>query len=309
MRICSRARPIAVSLVAAVNLTAVLALVSPAAAAPTPAADCQPYSGGSCLFPFPDNRFTRSDRTSPTGRRVDLPAAAMPVNTRGSTWLSIPTTATMASVPAQRDRVHVPGLDNQAASPDRRRAVDRHAAAFAPRQPIVIIDEATGRRQLIWSELDANAKTPGDTELLIHPGKNFPEGHTYVVALRRLRAAGGQLIPAPRWFARLRTAGPCRAPNARQRSRYARIFAALGRARHRRHAACTKRGTSRRLAAGPDAPHAGDPQRCLRPARRPQPRRQQGRGPRPGVHQSPAADTLTPTSAPGPGQLHRARAT
>ena len=62
----------------------------------------------------------------------------------------------------------------------------------------MIIDEQTGRRQLIWSELDANAPNRADTNLLIHPGKNFTEGHTYVVALRGLRKANGKLIARAR---------------------------------------------------------------------------------------------------------------
>ena len=49
-----------------------------------------------------------------------------------------------------------------------------HMGAYAdPAQPIVLIDAATGERQLIWSELDANATSPGETDLLIHPARNL----------------------------------------------------------------------------------------------------------------------------------------
>ncbi len=54
-----------------------------AAAATTPAADCQPFASKPCLLPFPNNLFTRKDKTTPTGVRVHLPSAAMPVNTQG----------------------------------------------------------------------------------------------------------------------------------------------------------------------------------------------------------------------------------
>jgi hypothetical protein len=43
--------------------------------------------------------------------------------------------------------------------------------AFAKRQPIVILDEQTGRRQLIWSELDANATSPQSADLLIQASR------------------------------------------------------------------------------------------------------------------------------------------
>jgi hypothetical protein len=67
--------------------------------------------------------------------------------------------------------------------------------------------------------------------LLIHPGKNFTEGHTYVVALRRLRNSSGKVIPAPRWFERLRDGRRLLRAQRSQRKRYARIFASLKRAR------------------------------------------------------------------------------
>ena len=98
----------------------------------------------------------------------------------------------------------------------------------------MIIDEQTGRRRLIWSELDANAKTPQTTDLLIHGGTDFVDGHTYVVALRNLRTATGHLIPAPRWFELLRDNRALPANERPQRASYARIFAALARGGVRR---------------------------------------------------------------------------
>ena len=53
---------------------------------------------------------------------------------------------------------------------------------------------------------------------MIHPGKNFTEGHTYVVALRNLRTAPGKLIKAPQLVrapARRRQAAEGRALAAR----------------------------------------------------------------------------------------------
>jgi hypothetical protein len=200
-------------------------------AAAAPAADCQPFSGKPCLLPFPDNLFTRRDRSTPTGLRLHLPASAMPVNAQGQRVAVAQYDRNDGFSPGSAIVVHVPGLDNPGAFA-RTHAVtlQNMSRGYAGPQPIVVIDEHTGHRQLIWSELDANASTPQDTNLLIHPGKNFGEGHTYVVALRRLRNSRGKLIAAPGWFARLRDGRRLLRAERSQRKRYDRIFASLERA-------------------------------------------------------------------------------
>ena len=99
----------------------------------------------------------------------------------------------------------MPGLDTPAAFArtgavpitDIARSYDRN-------QPIVVINARTGRRQLIWSELDSNATSPAKTTLLIHPAKNLREGERYIVALRRLRGADGALLQPSAAFRRYR---------------------------------------------------------------------------------------------------------
>ena len=200
-----------------------------------PAAACQPFGGRPCLLPFPNNLFTRPDHSSRTGLRVNLPAGAMPINTSGQRVSVAPYDRADGFSPGSAAILHVPGLDNAAAFARTGAAgVLDMAKSRGKNQPIVIIDEQTGRRQLIWSELDANAKTPQTTDLLIHGGKDFVDGHTYVVALRNLRTAAGHVIPAPKWFERLRDDRPLPRNERSQRARYARIFAALARAGVRR---------------------------------------------------------------------------
>lgn len=217
--------------IAAVIVT--VALTSGAQAA-RPAAACQPYSGRACLFPFPDNRFTRSDPRSHTGLRVHLPAAAMPVNVHGARIAAAPYDRADGFSPGSAIVLRIPGLDTSAAM-NRTGAVPLSdlSRALRPRQPILVIDEATGRRQLIWSELDANASGPATRDLLIHPASNLLEGHTYIVALRNLRTATGMPIGAPAWFRRLRAGGRLPAAERGQRARYTRILSDLRRARVR----------------------------------------------------------------------------
>ena len=202
-----------------------------AAGATRPAADCQPFSSTPCLLPFPSNLFTRPDRSTPTGLRVDLRADAMPMNTKGQRISAAEYDRNDGFSPGSALIVHVPGLDSA-------RAFARTGAvgllnmrqAFAKNQPIVVIDEATGGRQLIYAQLDANATTPQTRNLMILPGKAFTEGHTYLVALRHLRDARGRLIAAPAWFEKLRDGLPLPVNERSQSARYGKIFAALKRA-------------------------------------------------------------------------------
>ena len=217
---------------ASVAAAAGLAFAAAPALAAAPAADCQPYAGKPCLFPFPDNRLTRADHTSATKLRVALSAAAMPRNTKGVRVQPGPWNRSDGFSPGSAIVIHVPGLDNAAAL--KRTGVvpiTDIARSLAKRQPVVLIDQATGKRQLVWAELDALAKGAASTDLLIHPAKLLAEGHTFDVALRYLRTRAGKLISAPRWFALLRDGGRLPAAERSQTARYAAIFKALKRAR------------------------------------------------------------------------------
>ena len=76
-----------------------------------PAADCQPYSRTPCLLPFPNDLFTRTDHSTPTGLRVHLPAAAMPVNSRGQRVGTAAYDRADGFSPGSDVILHVPGLD------------------------------------------------------------------------------------------------------------------------------------------------------------------------------------------------------
>src|SRR5262249_9526281 len=87
---------------------------APSAGAATPAADCQPFTEP-CLLPFPNDLFTKSDSTSATGLRVDLPQAAMPTNKNGVQIGVGPYNRSDGFSPGASIIARVPGLDNQAA--------------------------------------------------------------------------------------------------------------------------------------------------------------------------------------------------
>jgi hypothetical protein len=206
-------------------------LTAAPAAFAAPGADCQPFSSTTCLLPFPNNLYTVKDNSTPTGVRVHLPAAAMPKNK-----------ANVAIAPQEYNRndgfspgsdivVRVPGLDNPAAMAKTKPApLTDLAQARNANAPIVVIDAATGKRRVIWAELDSNASDAAHTTLLIHAAKNFTEGHRYIVAMRNLKDKNGAALQAPSWFAKLRDNMPLPAAEQSQKARYASIFQSLDKA-------------------------------------------------------------------------------
>ena len=95
------------------------------------------------------------------------------------------TTATTASAPARRSSCASRASTRSARSSARGSSRSPTSGqSFAKRAGVVVINARTRKRQLIYAELDANAKRASDKMLLIHPGENFDEGARYIVALR-----------------------------------------------------------------------------------------------------------------------------
>jgi hypothetical protein len=211
-------------------VTLAAAVAAPAASAQTtkPAADCQPYQKRTCLLPFPNNQFTRPDKSSPTGLSVHLKQKAMPMNTAGKKINVGPYDRADGFDPGSTIIVKVPGLDNPRAfantHPVELRAISRYKGAHTP---VVLIDAKTGKRAPIWVELDSTAPDPESTTLLIHPAKLLTEGHRYIVALRHLKDASDNTIKARHWFKVFRDD---RKHQHGQRARYQNIFKKLKKA-------------------------------------------------------------------------------
>src|SRR5207247_4966915 len=101
--------------------------------------------------------------------------------------------------------LHVPGPDSpQAFARTGAVPITDVARSFDKEQPIVVINADTGRRQLLYSELDQNPdahpEDPSNVALIVRPAVNWSEGGHYIVALRDLRTQDGATIPAPGSF-------------------------------------------------------------------------------------------------------------
>ena len=154
-----------------------------------------------CLYPWPNDHFTRADPSTATGRRLNLNLLSMPRNVEGKPIDPTEFNRNDGFSPGNLIVTKVPGLDTpEAFARTGAVPITDMGRTFDPDQPVVVINARTGERHLIWSELDANPESPRDVTLIVRPAVNFEEGERYVVALRRLRNASGELIPPSRGF-------------------------------------------------------------------------------------------------------------
>jgi hypothetical protein len=173
-------------------LTVALCAVAFAVAAPAQAAPkgCDPFDRVACLLPWPNDYFVKDGHLALTNAQMPKSSDGKPIAARDYNWSD-------GFSPGQIIVTLVPGLDlkRSGAAP-----VTDVGRSLKKRQPIVVIDAKTGKRQLIWSELNAVPERDQDRTLNIHPGVGWREGHRYIVALRNLKRADGSTIEAPRAF-------------------------------------------------------------------------------------------------------------
>ena len=186
-------------------------IVAPkAAAAPVPLTElgvdpatldrCDPIATH-CMLPFPNDFLTVADASTPTTRRLHLSREALPANTDG---VHIdPTDQNRADgwSPGSAVMAELAGVDLAASKAP---AIDDLSASLRDDSPIVVLDATTGERHPFWAELDSKADAGEQPMLLLHPAKNFPDGHHIVIAMRRLVRADGTLIAPSAGFAAYR---------------------------------------------------------------------------------------------------------
>jgi hypothetical protein len=168
---------------------------------PSDASRCDFLDMAVCLQPWPNDYFTIADKTTDTGRRLNLDLQSMPRNVEGKPIEPSDYNRNDGFSPGAMIVTRVPGLDTKAAF-DKSGIVPvtDMAKAFAPNQPVVLINTRTNGRALAWAELDANPKDPANVNLIIRPGRNLQEGTRYVVALRGLRDSTGKPIEPTKEF-------------------------------------------------------------------------------------------------------------
>lgn len=186
-----------------------------------------------CLLPFPDDYYTVKDKTTSTGRRINLRTAGMPKNEAGNPIDASPYNLNDGFSPGQSIVVKVPGLDTLGAMAKTGGvSLSKLSDYKSKKQPIVVIDTTTGKRWPIWAEIDSKSSTPKSAAVLIHPAKNFAAGHRYIVAMRNLKNAKGKVLSAPEGFRYYRDDLPTKKGAIKhQHNRFESIFTTLRKAK------------------------------------------------------------------------------
>jgi predicted acyl esterase len=202
---------------------------------------CDALDGTACMLPFPSDHFTAADPSTPTGLRLDLPAAGTPLNT-GEPLPGAPRIDPRRVDPTEWNRndgfspgatvmTYVEGLDLQETfgMAEGVELADRPNLSMAADAPIVLVDLDTGERWPYYGELDAHpgAVAADEQVLIIRPLVNFTPGHRYGVAMRDLKDGAGQDITAGDVFAWYRDGAEGDAPHGADEARATEVDALL----------------------------------------------------------------------------------
>jgi len=164
-----------------------------------------------CLYPFPNDYFTTADSSKSSGKRINFKLDSMPATTPN---VFAPKSKNIGVdefnkfdgfSPGSMLITRIPGLTNDAAITRSGLPTTTNIGKYADaNQALVVIDASTGQRWPIWAEngqgysdsaFDKVSSTPEDkANLIIHPARNFTDGHRYIVALRNLKDSTGKAI-------------------------------------------------------------------------------------------------------------------
>ncbi|HEX2576023.1 MAG TPA: hypothetical protein VHK88_06710 [Aquihabitans sp.] len=151
---------------------------------------CDPIAEG-CLLPFPNDHFTEADDATPTGRRVALDEASMPVNEQGVSVDPTHWNDLDGFSPAAAALVQIPDVDLETSGAA---SLVDPSTSLADGSAVVLLDATTGERLPHWTELDEDAESGSVPTMFVRPAVFLPEGHRIVVAMRGLVDTSGDPI-------------------------------------------------------------------------------------------------------------------
>jgi len=161
---------------------------------------CDGTDTAACLLPWPSDRYTRADATTPTGRRLDLPADGTPANTDGIRVDVTEWNRNDGYSPSSIGITVVPDLDIDAsalpAQGDIGSSLDRDAN-------LAVVDVDTGARLAAWAETDTTVEDPAHRVLRVVPAAGLPEGHRIAIGARNLVRTDGTPVPRSAGYAKL----------------------------------------------------------------------------------------------------------
>jgi len=195
-----------------------------------PVADnCNPLGFDHCMAPWPSSAFEVADATTRTGRKLAIPAGALPTNVSGVATDPTPWNKADGFSASAPMVVQFPTGVEPGPLPDPTE-VDLSLSADSP---TVILDMTTGQRVAHFAEVDVPAAaTPDRQALYLRPMARLTAGHRYAAAIRKsLPAKGGGALPIPEGFAALRDGVATSHPLLEaMRPRFGEVLAALAQA-------------------------------------------------------------------------------
>lgn len=174
------------------------ALVAQVTSALDAAPGCDALDTTRCLLPFPSDVFTKADKSTASGRRVDLPTGQL-VNTEGTPFDPTEWNRNDGFSPGTPMLTLLPGVDLAKSGAT---TIDDIGRSVGKGSASVVFDLTTGKRLPHWVEVDA---APGDPVVpleqrltIVHPATSLPEGHHIAVAfVGMVDGSGKKIEPSP----------------------------------------------------------------------------------------------------------------
>ena len=228
------------------NSSNAVAQVGPPDPVPPPPLDCDPLTPSYCGFPFPNDYWTEADPESVTGLRLALPQVIMPSTVDGEQSSPGAFNEMDGFSPGVAAMTHFPGATvTGLATPA------TIASSLLPQSPTVILNTASGDRLAHWVDLDeyvvqararidAGERRPQfgldrdpdelrqEQALMLRPAIRPEDATRYIVAIRNVVDAGGQVLEPSPGFRALRDGLPSDDPIIEsRRAHFEEIFSLL----------------------------------------------------------------------------------
>src|SRR3954463_1316681 len=118
---------------------------------------CDALDPSVCMLPFPNDYLTTADASTATGRRLDLSLLGMPRNKAGKPVAPADWNRSDGFSPGSLIVTKIPQIQTPAALKATGAVpITDIKRTYDPGAPIVLLDADTGRRQLIWTEVDSS---------------------------------------------------------------------------------------------------------------------------------------------------------
>jgi hypothetical protein len=166
-----------------------------------PVAPCNPLAEElDCLLPFPSDFFLKIDTSLPTGHRVVIPEAALPVPVRGRGPLDFSRTVTSDGFsPGSQILAMLPGaIDGSSLAGYAPREPEKALRSLDADSPTLLVQVSNGHKVAHIAEIDVRAPRPARQALILRPLERLLAGETYAVGISSLRdISGADIEPSP----------------------------------------------------------------------------------------------------------------